>query len=55
VLKDAKLIADLSKLAKTNPLAGGVAMGATAAMLLADRTGLIKIYVCRNCHHPFTP
>jgi hypothetical protein len=53
VTKDMATLQKLSKLAKSNPVVAGAVMGASGSIMLADRLGLIKIYVCRNCRHPF--
>jgi predicted amidohydrolase YtcJ len=53
VTKDMATLKKLSQLAKNNPMVAGAVMGASGSIMLADRLGLIKIYVCRNCHHPF--
>lgn len=55
VLEDAKTIVKLAEFKKSNPVAAGFAMGASGSMLLADRLGLLKIYLCPSCNHPFSP
>ncbi len=56
LLKDAKFVLEAgAKIKARNPMAAGIMMGASGSLLLADRMGLIKVYLCHKCHHPFVP
>lgn len=49
ISKNHHLMELLRELGRKNP----VAMGVTGGIFVADRLGLVKVYLCQKCHHPF--